>query len=146
MINIYLEQSKKKYIEIIVDDFGCNLIMNNLKSLKITNAFLIDLSKQDKFECKKGYMRVEFIQFRYHNCIHFANTDYNIKCSLMEPNKIDINLSLEGITELLNILEFIRDHNDHFHLYGGFNLYTGEGEYESKNILNAITIYNEKNI
>ncbi len=145
MIYIFLEQIKKKYLEIILDDFGCNYFINNLTLLKSNKILKLHTSNQDKVKVKQGYNIMESMSIVYCPNVHIANTEYNIKCSLIGLHEVEISVTSEGIQELQYILEYVRDNNDHFHLFGEFNLYIGEDDYSSTNLLESITIYNISN-
>lgn len=144
MIYLLLERVKKEYLEIVVDAGGCNLIINGLALLERDKSLRIDLSNQILPEAKTGYSKVGIMTIVANSNFHFANTDYNIKCNLSKQNEVKITLTQDGIQELQNIMEFVRDNDDHFHLYGGFNLYTEEDQ-SINNIISAITIYNKSN-
>lgn len=140
MICILLEQTKKKYLEIILDDFGCNQIIDNLALLKSNKLLRLDLSNQPASDIKQGYSKVDIISITYNSNIHIDNSEYNIKCTVNRQNEVEISMTSDGIQELHDIVAFVRDNDDHFHLFGGFDLYTDEG-HPSNNIIDAITIY-----
>lgn len=144
MICVLLEQTKKKYLEIILDDFGCNLIIDNLALLKSNKQLSLDLSKQTASNFKQGYSKVNIISITYNSNMHIDDTECNIKCIVNQQNKVELSITSDGIQELLDILEFIRDNDDHFHLLGGVDLYTDE-EHPSNNTIDAITIYSTAN-
>lgn len=145
MIHLFLEQINKKYLEIILDNFGCNYFISNLALLKYNKTLKFDVSNQDVVKIKQGYNKIESISIVLYPIVHIANTDYNIKCTLISLHEIEIGLTLEGTQELQYILEYVRDNNEHFHLFGGFNLYTEEEDYSSTNLLDSITVYNASN-
>lgn len=144
MICLLLEQIKKKYLEIILDDLGCNLIIDNLALLKSNKQLRIDLSNQIVSEPKQGYSKIDIISVTYNSNVHIDSTEYNIQCTLIQQNEVEISITSDGIQELHDIVEFVRDNDDHFHLFGGFDLYTDEDN-PSNNIIGAITIYNSSN-
>ena len=143
MICLLLEQIKKKYLEMIFDDSGCSLIIEKLTLLNSLKVLRLDVSKWVNFITKQGYKSIESISFVYCSTEHIANTGYNIMCSVIGLNEVVICVTSDGIQELQCILEFIKDNDDHVHLFGGFDLYTGEDDrYPSNNLLGAVTIYN----
>ena len=143
MICLLLDQNKKKYLEIILDDIGCNLIIEKLTLLNSLKIIRLDISNQVDYITKQGYKSIKSISFVYCSTEHIANTGYNIKCSVFGLSDLEICVSSDGIQELRCIIEYIKDNVDHVHLFGGADLYTGESNsYQSNNILGAITIYN----
>ena len=114
--------------------------MHGLKRLSNDKKLYYNLSNIDINEQKKDFQVISHLLFLYITTPHILNTDYNIKCSLLERNTIELFFTLSGIDEMLYIVEFVKSTGDHYHLYGGFNLYTGDDK-TSFNILNAITIY-----
>lgn len=144
MICLLLEQTKKKYLEIILDDFGCNLIIDNLALLKSNKQMRLDLSKQIAPNFKQGYSKVDIISITYNSNMHIGDTEYNIICIVNQQDEIELSITYDGIQELRDIIEFVRDNDDHFHLFGGFDLCTDE-EHPSNNIIDAITIYSTAN-
>lgn len=143
MICLLLDQNKKKYLEIILDDTGCNLIIDKLTLLDSLKVLRLDVSNQVDYKTKKGYKKIEAISFVYRSSEHLANTGYNIKCSIIGLSEVEICVTSDGIQELLSVVEYIKDNDDHVHLFGGADLYTGEeDDYPSNNLLGAITIYN----
>lgn len=145
MIHLFLEQAKKRYLEVVLEAFECNRIIDSLSLLKTDKLFKYDGLDFEGFKGWKGYSSIESIAFVYCSNNHIANTEYNIKCSLIGLHEVEICITSEGIQELQSILEYVRDKEDHFHLFGGFNLYTGEDDKYSDNILDTITIYNTSN-
>lgn len=145
MIHLFLEQAKKRYLEVVLDAFECNRIIDSLSLLKTDKLFKYDGLDFEGFNGRKGYSSMESIAFIYCSNNHIANTEYNIKCSLIGLHEVEICMTSEGIQELQSILEYVRDKEDHFHLFGGFNLYTREDDKYSDNILDTITIYNTSN-
>ena len=145
MIHLFLEQAKKRYLEVVLDSFECNRIIDTLDLLKADKLLKYEVSDLEEFKEKKGYDTIESISFIYCSNDHINNTEYNIKCSLIGLHEVEICMTSEGIQELQSILEYVRDKEDHFHLFEGFNLYTGEDDKYSDNILDTITIYNTSN-
>lgn len=140
MIKLFLEKIQQKYLEIHLDDLGCQLFMDRLKLLSKCNEEQQELFDIDICEQKKDFQVISFLSFQKISTLHFFDTDYNIKCSIVDKNTIVFCLSLLGIDELLYIIEYVHSTGEHFHLFGGFDLYTGQGE-TSFDIINAITIY-----
>lgn len=146
MICLLLEKNKKKYLEIILDDSGCNKIIEKLSQLNSREILKLDLLNQEDYITKQGYQNIELLSFVYCSEEHIANTGYNIKCSIIGSNEVEVCVTLDGIQELQSIMEYIKDNDDHFHLFGGFDLYTGNDDnYALNNLLGAVTIYNVLN-
>lgn len=141
MINIYLEQTKKKYLEIVLDERGCDTIIDGIASL-IANPAQVNIPVQNIFKPRQCYIGIKTFSIELYSSTHIAETDYNIQCSLFDLEKIKISLTLEGTQELLDIIKYVKYHDDHFHLYGGYDLYTDENDTSPNNLLTAITIYN----
>jgi hypothetical protein len=142
MINIYLKQLEKKFLEIILDEGGCDTIIDSIASLKIIKPEKVNIPVQNVIKPKQGYIGIKNFSIEFLPSAHIAETDYNIQCSLVDSKEINICLTSEGTQELLDIIKYIKYNNDHFHLYGGFDLYTDENDSFPGNLLTAITIYN----
>ena len=141
MILIFLEKYEQKYLEIYLDDSGCNCFIENLKHLEKNRVIIQDLTNSSIRESKNGFQNISHISFTYISTPHIQNTEYNIKGSLLNQSTIEIGLTSSGIDEFIYIIECVQSSGDHFHLFGSFNLYTGEGETSPNNIFNAMTIY-----
>lgn len=141
MIQLFLEQHEKKYLEIFLDNLGCNCFIENLKHLKRDKIIILDLTNSSVLEGRYGFLNISHISFTYISTSHILNTEYNIRGSLLNQSTIEIGLTSLGIDEFLYIIKFVQSSGDHFHLFGSFNLYTGESETSPDNILNAMTIY-----
>lgn len=144
MISLYLEQLHKKYLEVVIDETGYISFMNNILHIKEDKSIMIDLS--DKKNIKSGYERIRFLYLTLLPVPHISNTDYNIECLIKDKNTIEMRMSTAGIDELRNILNYIHKEKDHFHLFGGFDLYTGENDTRNADYINAISIYMEQTI
>ena len=143
MICLLLEQNKKKYLEIILDAIGCNLIIEKLTLLDSLRVSRLDASNAVDHRTKQGYINIGSLSFVYCSTEHIANTEYNIKSSIIGSNEVEICLTSAGIQELQCIVEYIKENDDHVHLLGESDLYTGEEDsYPSNNVIGAITIYN----
>lgn len=143
MICLLLEQNKKKYLEVILDDTGCNLIIEKLALLDSLKVLRLDVSNQVDYRTKPGYKNIESISFVYCSTEHIANTECNIRCSVTGASEVEIRVTSDGIQELQCIMEYIKDNDDHVHLLGDSDLYTGEDDdYPTNNLIGAITIYN----
>ena len=142
MISIYLEQLQKQYLEVVIDEAGYISFMNNILHIKEDKSIMIGLSDKNT---KSGYERIRFLYLTLLPVTHISNTDYNIECLIKDKNTIEMRMSTVGIDELCNILNYIHKEKDHFHLFGGFDLYTGENDTRNTDYITAISIYMEQN-
>ena len=97
MIHLFLEQAKKRYLEVVLDAFECNRIIDSLSLLKTDKLFKYDGLDFEGFNGRKGYSSMESIAFVYCSNNHIANTEYNIKCSLIGLHEVEICITSEGI-------------------------------------------------
>ena len=53
MIHLFLEQAKKRYLEVVLDAFECNRIIDSLSLLKADKLLKYEVSDLEEFKEKK---------------------------------------------------------------------------------------------
>ena len=140
MISLQLENNNKKYLEILIDETGCQDLIDKISTLFSSKTVLLDTFTPHSF-IKDGYIDIRNLSLVSIAGNTIADTDYNIECFFRNSNVIEICLTNNGVKELKNILEYVHSEKDHFHLFGGFDLYTGDNDVVSQEYINAITVY-----
>lgn len=130
---------KDSYLEITIDDKGYCDLKDNIVALRDGKTVL--KSRRFPNKRKNGYTVLSALSLALLPDIHIAGTDYNIMCFSKTGGVVELCMTDEGIGEVTNILEYVRSEKEHFHLFGGFDLYTGENDVASIQYISAITIY-----
>jgi hypothetical protein len=86
---------------------------------------------------KDGFQIIPNLILKLEPIEHFGDTDCNIWCKKQEQS-VEMQLTHFGINELREIIEYVRKSGDHYHFFGGFNLYV-KGDISDE--IKAINLY-----
>ena len=137
MINLYLyEGDNKEYLEIHVDSDGCYKILNALDVLQEKGE---DKINAEKTLAKERFQTIPNFILKFEPIEHFGDTDCNIWCRKLRQS-VEMQLTSFGIEELHWIIEDVLKSGDHYHFFGGFNLYV-KGDISDE--IKAINLYAE---
>ncbi len=137
MINLYLcEGNNQDYLEIHVDNDGCKSILNALNGLQKNGKVKINT---EMALAKNGFQIIPDLSLKFEPIEHFGDTDCNIWCRKQEQS-IEMELTSFGIEELHWIFEYVLKSGDHYHFFGGFNLYV-KGDISDE--IKSINLYAE---
>lgn len=132
---------KDAYLEVTIDDKGYCDLKDNILALREKKSVVMNDSISFSMIERKGYTPLCSLSLVLLPDVHIAGTDYNIMCFPKTCGVVELCMTDEGIGEVTNILEYVRSENEHFHLFGGFDLYTGENDPVPIQYISAITIY-----
>lgn len=134
MISLFEGIDNQEYLEIHVDNEGCESILNALGALQTNGNVKINTGMT---EAKEGFQIIRVLILKFMPIEHFGDTDCNIWCRKLNQS-VKMQLTSPGIEELRWIIEYVRTSGDHYHFIGGFNLYVNG---DVRDEIKAINLY-----
>ena len=136
MISLFEGIDSRDYLEIHVDSDGCYKILNALDVLLEKGE---DKINAEKTLAKEGFQTIPIFILKFEPIEHFGDTDCNIWCRKLGQS-VEMQLTSFGIEELHWIIEDVLKSGDHYHFFGGFNMYV-KGDIRDE--IKAINLYAE---
>ena len=134
MISLFEGIENQDYLEIHVDREGCETILNALGVLQTNGNVKINAGMTVAID---GFQIIPNLILKLEPIEHFGDTDCNIWCKKLDQS-VEMQLTHLGINELREIIEYVQTSGDHYHFFGGFNLYV-KGDISDE--IKAINLY-----